>query len=150
MRPQATMTVRVTHRYRQDAQRVFDAWLDPEKAGKFLFSTPAGRMVRVEIDPRVGGSFLFVDRRDDADIEHKGHYVEIDRPRRLVFDFAVSGFEDVPTRVTVAITPLADGCELTLTHDGVWSDFADRTQAGWTMILDSLAASLGERDEAEA
>jgi uncharacterized protein YndB with AHSA1/START domain len=148
MSPQATMTVRVTRRYRQEAERVFDAWLDPVKAGKFLFATPAGQMVRIEIDPQVGGSFLFVDRRDGTDVEHKGHYVEIDRPRRLAFQFAVSGFEDRPTRVTIDIRPLTEGCELTLTHDGVWTDFAERTEAGWTMILDSLAASLGESDRA--
>ena len=63
-------------------ERVFDAWLDPAKASKFLFTTPTGKMVRVEIDARVGGSFN-ITRRDGEDVEHVGTYVEIDRARRL-------------------------------------------------------------------
>jgi len=137
-----TISVRVTHRFRQPAERVFDAWLDPAKAARFLFHTPAGEMIRAEIDPRVGGRFVFVDRRNGVDIAHRGEYIEIDKPRRLVFDFAVTGYEDMLTRVTVAIAPQAEGCELTLTHDGVLADFADRTEAGWTMILDTLASTL--------
>src|SRR5262249_39504198 len=66
------VTVRVTHRFTASPERVFDAWLDPAKAAKFLFATPTGRMVRAEIDPRVGGTFAFVDRRDGEDVEHTG------------------------------------------------------------------------------
>ena len=43
-------TLRVTHRFAHSPERVFDAWLDPAIAGKFLFATPDGEMVRVEID----------------------------------------------------------------------------------------------------
>ena len=135
-------TVRVTHRFSQSPERVFDAWLDPTKARKFLFATPAGQMVRAEIDARVGGKFVFVDRRGGEDIEHTGEYLEIDRPRRLVFSFAVPKFSTERTRVVVEIAPAGTGCELTLTHEGVLPDYAERTRGGWTMILDGLAAAL--------
>lgn len=138
------ITVRVTRSYEQPAERVFDAWLDTEKAGKFLFATTHGQMVRAEIDPRVGGRFCFVDRRDGVDVEHKGEYLEIDRPRRLVFSFVVSGYEDTPTRVSIAVAPRGTGCELALTHEGVFPEFVERTEAGWTMILGNLAALLGD------
>ncbi len=75
-----------TRRFDFPIERVFDAWLDPSKASKFLFVTPTGKMVRVEIDARVGGSFN-ITRCDGEDIEHIGTYLEIDRPRRLVFSF---------------------------------------------------------------
>ena len=51
--------------------------------------------------------------------EHFGTYVEIDRPRRLVFDFGTS-FEETPTRITVTIVADGDGSLLTLLHEGVW------------------------------
>jgi uncharacterized protein YndB with AHSA1/START domain len=81
-----------------------------------------------------------VDRRNGDEIEHTGEYVEIDRPRRLVFTFSVPKFSSDSTRVTLDIAPLATGCELTLTHDGVYQDYASRTAQGWTGILDKLAA----------
>ena len=143
MNSEQTAVVRVTHRFDASAERVFDAWLDPAKAGTWLFATPGGRMVRVEIDARVGGTFTFVDRRDGEDIEHVGEYLEIERPRRLVFTFAVPRFSPQRTRVTVEIAPRGSGCELTLTHENVLPDWASRTESGWTMLLERLAAVLG-------
>ena len=134
--------VQVTHRFRTSAERVFDAWLDPMTAGRWLFATPTGQMLRVEIDARVGGRFIFVDRRDGDDIEHSGEYLDIDRPRRLVFTFGVPKYSPEMTRVCVEIVPRGAGCELMLTHEGVLPEYTNRTQAGWTEILARLTASL--------
>lgn len=141
-------TVRVTRRFGASAERVFDAWLDPEKAGKWLFATASGQMMRAEIDARVGGSFCFVDRRGSEDVVHRGEYLEIDRPRRLVFTFFVETHSADISRVIVEIAPLEAGCELTLTHEKVPHDYASRTQAGWGRILDGLAriATTSERN----
>lgn len=138
----ASAPVRVSRKFNAPPERVFDAWLDPANAGKWLFVTPTGQMVRVEIDARVGGNFIFVDRRDGEDIEHTGEYLEIDRPRRLLFTFVVPKFSKESTRVSLAIFPSESGCELTLTHEGVLPEYADRTQAGWNGILDGLAKVL--------
>lgn len=112
--------VRITRRFSTSPEQVFDAWLDPATARRFLFATATGQMVRAETDPRVGGKFSFTDRRDGKDVAHTGEYLEIDRSRRLVFTFSVEGSE--PTRVTITIA---------------------RTEAGWIGILDGLAAALG-------
>jgi len=141
------IVIRITRRYDFPAERVFDAWLDPEKARRFLFATSAGKMVRAEIEPRVGGSFNFTDRRDGIDVEHIGEYLEIDRPRRLVFTFHTERGSADLSRVTIDIAPRGAGCELTLTHevDPKWAEYKNRTEAGWTAILDRLAATLGRR-----
>jgi len=136
--------LRVTRRFDASMERVFDAWLDPEKAGKWLFATPTGQIVRVEIDPRVGGAFVITDRRDNEDVEHVGTYLEIDRPRRLVFTFAVPKHSKQFTRVSIDLKPLPTGCELTLTHEGVLPEWLERTIEGWEKILAALAASLGQ------
>jgi len=141
MAGESLVTLRVTRRFTATPERVFDAWLDPNTAGKWLFATPTGVMVRVEIDARSGGKFVFV-RRDGEDVEHVGEYLEIDRPRRLVFTFAVPKYSSVVTRVAIDIAPTETGCELTLTHDGVLPEWASRTESGWTMILDGLGRTL--------
>jgi uncharacterized protein YndB with AHSA1/START domain len=135
-------TVKIVRRFDLSAERVFDAWLDPQKAGKWLFATPTGKMVRVEIDARVGGSYNFTDRRDGQDIEHVGSYLEIDRPRRLVFTLAVPKFSKEFTRVSIDIAPLAGGCELTLSHEGILPEWADKTQEGWGKILTDLSSRI--------
>ena len=139
MSTQTTATVRVKHRFTASAERVFDAWLDPAKARRFLFATPTGQMVRAEIDPRVGGQFTFTDRRDGEDVDHTGEYLEIERPRRLVFTFMVPKYSSVVTRVTIDIVPLESGCELTLTHEGVLKEYEEGSKEGWSRILAALA-----------
>lgn len=132
----------VTHRYSAPAERVFDAWLDPAIARRFLFTAPGGEVVRCDIDARPGGRFTIVDRRDGGDIEHVGAYLEIDRPRRLVFTFAVPQFDPTETTVTVEIELDGDGCRLTLTHTAVPPEWVDQDREGWTMILGALEAAL--------
>ena len=134
--------VRVHRRFDASAERVCDAWLDPIRAGRWFFATPTGVMVRTEIDPRVGGRFCFVDRRDGVNVEHVGEYLEIDRPRRLVFTFGVPQYSSQFTRVSIDIVASDTGCELTLAHEGVLPDYANRTRQGWTGMLEGLAAAL--------
>lgn len=147
MSAEPPVSVRVARRFAASAERVFDAWLDPERARTFLFATATGRMVRAEIDARVGGRFCFVDRRDGEDVEdveHWGEYLEIDRPRRLVFTFMVPNYSSELSRVIIEITPDGSGCELTLTSERVPHEYASRTESGWALILAGLAATLGQ------
>jgi len=138
--------VRVTHRFRASAERVFDAWLDPAMARRFLFTTPTGEIVRADIDARVGGTFVLTDRRDGEDVEHTGEYLELDRPRRLAFTFRVPKYSQAEDRVEIEIVPLESGCELTLTHTLApeAAEWADSAAEGWTGILRGLAKALGE------
>jgi uncharacterized protein YndB with AHSA1/START domain len=132
-----TATVTLERRIAAPPETVFDAWLDPGGVGAWLFATPGGVMERCEIDPRVGGRFRIDERRDGELAEHHGEYVALDRPRRLAFDFWTS-FSDERTRITIAIAADGNGSSLTLTHEGVWADYEDRTRQGWTMILEGL------------
>jgi uncharacterized protein YndB with AHSA1/START domain len=141
MTTNTTAVVEVARRIAASPEQVFDAWLDPASLGRWLFATPGGRMERVEVDARVGGRFEIDERRGDEIARHWGTYVEIERPRRLAFDFGTS-FEATPTRIIVTIEPDGDGSRLTLRHEGVWTDWEDRTRQGWTMIVEGLATTL--------
>ena len=143
MSERKTATVRATHHYAVPPERVFDAWLDPKVAAKFFFATPTGTMIKAEIDPRVGGAFTFVDRRPEmGDVEHVGTWLEIDRPRRLVFEFAVPAYEPTRTKITLDFVAAGGGCDLTLTHEGVFEEYVTQTNHGWGMVLEALERAL--------
>jgi len=129
----------VTRSYAASPERVFDAFLDVRIARRFLFATATGDMIAAEIDPRVGGRFTFTERRPDmGDVRHVGEYLEIERPRRLVFTFGVPQFDARMTTVTVELRPDGGGCVLTLTNEGVPPDYTERNQEGWSRILAGL------------
>ncbi len=136
--------VRVTRRFSASAERVFDAWLDPVKVPKWMSLT--GEMTRVQIDARVGGTFSFVDRRDGEDIEHTGEYLEVARPRRLVFTWCIPQYSPDRDRVIIDIAPQGTGCELTLTYElhPDWAEYASRSEIAWTRMVDAIAATLDE------
>ena len=142
MNERPTIAIEVRHRYAASPERVFDAWFDAERARRWLFATAGGEMVVAEIDPRVGGGFRFTDRRDGEDVEHVGEYLEIDRPRRLVFRFGVPKYSPDFDVVTIEIAPREDGgCELTLVHRTA-PQWAEGAADGWSGILQGLDESL--------
>lgn len=126
---------------------VFDAFLDTQKIGQFMFG-PGMRdeeIVSLTNDPRVGGTFTYTVRRQGQVLDHVGEYLEIDRPRRLVFTWAVqqdpSGSQ---SQVIIEIAPIINGCELTLTHamPRGWEDFVEKSKAAWGKMLDKLVEML--------
>ncbi len=137
-RKETPVTVKVSRKFNTTAERLFDAWLDPQRASQFLFTRPGQQVVLAEIDAQVGGSFLFVARRDGKDIDHIGKYLEIDRPRRLVFTLRVPSVWADDNRVAVEILPLETGCELIVTHEGVLTKHESRIESGWTLFLEGL------------
>jgi uncharacterized protein YndB with AHSA1/START domain len=162
-----TTTVHISHRYAAPPARVFDAWLAPQLAGLWLFATASRPMVSADIDARPGGAFRLVERRIGATIEHRGHYVEIARPQRLVFllqspdcapkEVPLGGTpKEVPlggaphaTRVSVEFTRHHTGCELTLMHDGLPADCTAHVEARWTGMLYGLGVVLRRADAGE-
>ena len=144
----APVILSVTRDIAASPEAVFDAWLDPAVARHFLFATPDGEMLTCEIEARVGGRALIVERRASGDAHHHLLFDEIDRPRRLVFRFrADPAKEGEWTRVVIDIAAHEGGTRLTLTHemDPAWAAYEEQTRKGWTMILASLATAL-EKD----
>lgn len=152
-----SVTVRVTRRINASPDRVFDAWLTPATAARFLFATRTGNILHCDIDARVGGGFLVTDRRPLADgdescyeAQHRGTYVEIERFHRIVFDFTADPTVNTPTRVTLDFVPMGvNKCEVVLTHElGEGDDaktYAKRTEQGWARMLEQLDKVLTTR-----
>ncbi|MGC4013984.1 MAG: SRPBCC domain-containing protein [Luteolibacter sp.] len=138
--------VKVVRRYQASAEKVFDAWLDPAMLARWMFGPDVRdeEIVRLTLEAWVGGRFSFVVKRGDQEIDHVGQYLEMERPERLKFTWGIAGVSVDESWVTLEIVADGDACELTLTHelDPAWSDYADRTKQGWTMMCGKLAEVL--------
>lgn len=141
MQSQHPAVARVTHKFSASPQRVFDAWLDPEKVRIWwmLSAAAAGRgatetLERVQVDAQAGGAFSILVRRAGQLIDHTAAYEQIDRPRRLVFTWNATDLSDSGTprqdphdesRVIIEIAPLETGararCRTRCTRTGATS-----------------------------
>ena len=137
----------VTGLFSVPPERIFDAFLDTRMVGRFMFG-PGIRneeIVSLQNEPRVGGSFSYIVRRQEKIFEHTGEYIEIDRPRKLVFTWAVK--QDHPgsqSRIVIDIAPIIDGCELTLTHEMPRGQegFVEKGKEAWGKMIDKLTEIL--------
>jgi uncharacterized protein YndB with AHSA1/START domain len=148
MATQDKLHVYAERRFHAAPERVYGAWLEPSMLSRWMFG-PAVReehVVRLTVDARSGGSFSFVVSRQGEEVTHVGRYLQMDRPRRLVFTWGIGGVSEDQSRVTVDFLPSATGCELTLTHElrPHLAHYAARTESGWIKMLDQLATALDE------
>jgi len=138
--------VTVTHSFGVTAERVFDAWIDPAKIGKWMFGRPLRDedVLHVTTDPKVGGAFSFLVRREGKEIDHIGTYLEIERPRRLIFSWGTAQ-GDASSRVIIEIVSTPSGRDLTLTHEmnPDWAFMKDRVAESWANMLASTTSRLG-------
>lgn len=142
-----TIQAKVSHRFGASPQRVFDAWLDPSRVRVWMSAALramglAGEIRQVQIEPRVGGSFLFSDLRDGTEARHWGTYLELDPPRRLAFTWIVDESEEAnPSKVVLTIEPDDQGgCVATIVHemDAEWLAYLAQTETGWTNLLQAI------------
>jgi len=138
-----TVEVTLLRTFPAPAERVFDAWLTPRLLGQWMFGPDVRdeKVLRLDVDPRVGGRFSMLVERSGERVDHVGEYLVIDRPHRLTFTWGIAGESDQDgSRVDIEITSTPNGCELRLTHTlpKAWADYADRTRQGWATMLDAL------------
>jgi uncharacterized protein YndB with AHSA1/START domain len=139
-----TAAIQVQHRFQAAPERVFDAWLDPAKIEHWM-GAPARKMlaepdkcVKLEVDARKGGRFSFVVNRAGEDVEHAGEYLEVDRPRRLVFTWGVPKYSPDFSVVSLDFKPDGEGTLVTLEASNVAEEYRERTARGWQLILEGL------------
>ena len=137
--------LRIVRRLPASPDEVFDAWTDADSIGEWMCAGDI-RSVVAEVDARVGGRFRIVMRTDRGLTEHTGEYVEVRRPRRLVFTWRSRTTRDRETLVTIELRPVDDETEITLIHERLPDDVSRKQHdEGWTAIVESLGAHLGRK-----
>ncbi len=145
------LTVTVSRYIKAPRERVFEAWTDPENILRW-FRTDASHLLSAKTDARVGGKYLFVSSggctgTGDTPKEIGGVYKEIKKPSKLVFTWQwlnnPNGPGDGETTVTVDLTEVQGGTQLTLTHDGFATEQSrDGHNAGWNGIIDTFERQM--------
>ena len=135
-------SISLTHHFNASPERVFDAWLDPEIASRWPFTTKTSTS-EVEIDARVGGAYTITRRRGGKKYVGLGEYIEIEHPRRLVFTFTMPQYAADIDTVTVEIASDGEGCVVTLTHSEMRPGHGKSTASGWNKMFGLLTQALG-------
>lgn len=135
-------TARVTRILDATPEDVFDAWTDPEQARQWM--CPVGATVpELTLEARVGGRLRLVMRVDGRDFIHLGEFLEVERPRRLVFTWITMYTRYKKSVVTVELEPVDDRTELRITHVLLPDEeLVDAHRKGWEGLLDHLETRL--------
>ncbi len=124
-------------------EAVFDAWTDPEQLKLWFFGGETDHVSRAETEPRVGGKYLIVMSNDKKDWQHRGEYLEVERPNRLVFTWHTPSTDFQESLVIVTLTAEGDKTRLRLAHERLPADTVEGHRKGWTELfgrLDTLLA----------
>jgi uncharacterized protein YndB with AHSA1/START domain len=134
--------VRIDRRLPATPEEVFDAWTDPATLQQFMVPNTT-RRARVKADVRVGGEFEIVMEHDDKETDHHGKYIEIDRPRKLVFTWRSINTGGRDTLVTLYFTPDGEDTRILLVHEQLPDEKAKTGHTGgWSSVLDHLTEHL--------
>ncbi len=135
--------VQLRRRVRAGAEQIFDLWTKPELMVRWMSPFPGAVDCKASCDPRPGGVFSLVMSSEEASRDVSGTYVEIDRPRKLVFTWIGPLTNNATTLVTVELNPLGDETELVRTQERLPTPaiLVGHTR-GWGNILDHLADAV--------
>lgn len=123
-------------------ERVFDAWCDSRTAARFLLVGNAA-LGEVRLDPRVGGEVFVAMRDEHTEILHRGAFVVVARPSRLVFTWVSQPTRLRLTVVSVDFIAEGTGTRVRLLHEGFAEESDARShEGGWTGILTALAETM--------
>ncbi|MFS0916403.1 SRPBCC family protein [Brevibacillus sp. 179-C 1.1 NHS] len=148
----STIPLVMTRSFDVAPEKVFDAWLNPEMMRKWFFTLERTNKV-TQNNPQVGGTWEIVDHREGKDYRAIGEYVEIDRPRKIVFTFQMPQFSESTDTLIVELKDTQQGCEMTFTqnivvpHEENWTqadidkalkEYHDGTEHGWNLMFMGL------------
>jgi uncharacterized protein YndB with AHSA1/START domain len=140
------MNVTETHRLEvrrviaKPAQVLFDAWITPATAAKFL-GEPGTHLTQEGV--HVGAKYHIDMVYEGKSYPHDGEYLVIDPPRRLSFTWLSAGTGRQRTVVTIDFLPRGDSTEVVLAHEGLPSEASRRDhEGGWAEIVGWLAERI--------
>jgi uncharacterized protein YndB with AHSA1/START domain len=136
------LTLTLEREIKAPAEKVYNAWLNPEMLAKFMIPGEGMTVPKAEATPEVGGRFDIVMAAGDQELPHGGEYKQLSPFSLIVFTWE-SPFSVEGSTVTLKFTPTETGTHIEL----IQVKFADEEsrsnhQGGWTSILGVLDTVL--------
>jgi uncharacterized protein YndB with AHSA1/START domain len=132
--------VQIRRRVKATAEQIFDLWTKPDLMVRWMSPFPGAVDCKASCDLRPGGTFSLVMSSAESSREVSGTFVQVDRPRKLVFSWLGPLTDNVNTLVTLELIPHGDETELVLTHERLPTPaIREGHTRGWENILDHLA-----------
>jgi uncharacterized protein YndB with AHSA1/START domain len=139
--------VSIRRSYHVAPDKVWRAWTEPQALSQWFGPGATPSRAQAEIDLRVGGRFRIAFPMPEGEHEASGEYLEVLPNRRLVFTWAWKGTPERVSRVTIDLSPVADGTELSFVHDRFFDDKARANhERGWQPFFGNLGAFLGSKE----
>jgi uncharacterized protein YndB with AHSA1/START domain len=120
-------------------EAVFDAMVEPEQLAIWWGSPETYRTSNWQVDLRPGGEWSAVAKgvKDGRSSVVRGRYLELERPRLLVYTWQPSWDDYVETTIRVELTETRTGTRVRVTHAGFGERLASATghTDGWRRLL---------------
>lgn len=140
--------LRFERRFDVPPETVFDTLTNPDQMRIWW-----GEDTEFEIDLQVGGHWTITRTEDGIEYLATGVYLEVQRPYRLRYTFAMPQFSPNSDTITILIEECGRGCSVTFEHAG--DDIAEelrnlppgdtsQSEAGWQQGFDLMAAAWSE------
>jgi uncharacterized protein YndB with AHSA1/START domain len=147
------VVLRMERRFDASAERVFDAWTNPEVLRQWWAAAENWQGALAEVDLRPGGRYRLSMRDTDSGAVHTvvGEYTEVRRPERLAYTWRWEGEPEEMrgsehTLVAVNFLPDGDATRVVLTHRGFADERSRELHAqDWSGCLDNLARRVLNR-----
>ena len=143
------LSLRIERRFDVPPETVFDVLTDPAQMRVWW-----GDDTEFDIDLRVGGPWTITRREGGEEYVATGSYLEVERPSRLKYTFAMPQFSPNSDTITIRIEEAGGGSFVTFEHagDDIAAELKDlppgetsATEAGWQQGFDLMAAAWSKR-----
>ncbi len=140
-----TPSLRIVRKFDVAPEVVFDTFTESESMRVWWTD-----QTTFDIDLRVGGRWTIIRREKETVYTATGEYLEIDRPHRLEYTYAMPQFSPNSDTISITIIPEETGCVVTFVQSG--EDIASElrtllpgstsaSEEGWQQGFDLMAAA---------
>jgi uncharacterized protein YndB with AHSA1/START domain len=136
----STVTLTVRRSIRASAERLFEAWTQPEQL-KQWWGPVSVACIDATVDLRVGGGYRIANQFPDGRVLWiVGEFESIEPSKKLVYTWRLESTEGAPERVTVTFEARGEQTEVVVTHERIpTKGMRDMHEQGWMGCLDGLA-----------